>query len=251
MLAQNVVFPGTPKDLSYLSSLYCKHHWYWKDDIKDWRGLDDLGTLLEYNCIDCLRTWEIAQAQKQYIKAIGQEEQMRFKMRTNALCLRMMNRGVLIDTARRGSMLFELQSAQTAFYQELLGIIPQDMVQPLEKKTDKHWYRSAKQTAHLFYDILGMAVVNNRKTGNRTVGKEALMALERKYPEFTGLFRRLDYAGSVTNTAGVIQSPVEADGRMRCSYNPGGTETHRLSSSENVFGRGTNLQNLTKGEEDD
>jgi DNA polymerase I-like protein with 3'-5' exonuclease and polymerase domains len=125
------------------------------------------------------------------------------------------------------------------------------MVKPHTKKGDKFWYRSAKQTAELFYDILGMQVVNNRKTGNRTVGKEALMVLERKYPEFTGLFRRLDYAGSVDNTVGVIQTPVEPDGRMRCSYNPGGTETHRLSSSENVWGRGTNLQNLTKGEEDD
>jgi DNA polymerase I-like protein with 3'-5' exonuclease and polymerase domains len=176
---------------------------------------------------------------------------MHFKMRTNDLCLRMMNRGVLIDANRRGSMLFQLQAAQTAFYQELLQIIPQDMVQPMIKKTDKHWYRSSKQTAYLLYDLLGMKQINNRKTGNRTVGKQALMELERRYPEFTGLFRRLDYAGSVTNTAGVIQTALEPDGRMRCSYNPGGTETHRLSSSENVFGRGTNLQNITKGEEDD
>jgi DNA polymerase I-like protein with 3'-5' exonuclease and polymerase domains len=148
-------------------------------------------------------------------------------------------------------MLYELQDALQQFYAELLQIIPQEMVKPHTKKGDKFWYRSAKQTAELFYDILGMQVVNNRKTGNRTVGKEALMVLERKYPEFTGLFRRLDYAGSVDNTVGVIQTPVEPDGRMRCSYNPGGTETHRLSSSENVWGRGTNLQNLTKGEEDD
>ena len=207
--------------------------------------------MLEYNCIDVLRTWEIAQAQKAYIKSIGQEEQMKFKMETNQLCLRMMNRGVLFDKRRAGSMLFELQAALNAFYVELLGIIPQDMVQPHTKKNQTFWYKSAKQTATLFYDILGMQNVSHRKTGNPTVGKEALMILERKYPEFTGLFRRLDYAGSTANTANVIQTSVEADGRMRCSYNPGGAETHRLSSSENVFGRGTNLQNLTKGQEDE
>lgn len=251
MLAQNVIFPGTPKDLGYLSSLYCTYHWYWKDDVKDWTKFGELKTLLDYNCIDTMRTWEIALAQRQYIKHTNQEAQMAFKMKTNKLCLRMMSRGVLIDTRRRGSMLFELQAAQTALYHELLEIIPQDMVQPIEKKTDKYWYRSAKQTAYLLYDLLGMTQVNNRKTGNRTVGKEALTTLERKYPEFTGLFRRLDYAGSVSNTVNVIQTPIEPDGRMRCSYNPGGTETHRLSSSENVFGRGTNLQNLTTGEEDE
>lgn len=251
MLAQNVLFPGTPKDLGYLSSLYCDYHWYWKDDVKDWSKFGNLHQLLDYNCIDVARTFEIAQKQMAYIAATGQKEQMRFKMRTNDLCLRMMSRGVLIDSQRRGSMLFELQAAEAALQHELLQIIPQAMVKPHEKKNDKHWYRSAKQTAELLYDVLGCAVVNHRKTGNRTVGKEALMVLERKYPEFTGLFRRLDYLGSVSNTVGVIQSPTEHDGRMRCSYNPGGTETHRLSSSENVFGRGTNLQNLTKGEEDD
>jgi uracil-DNA glycosylase len=251
MLAQNVLFPGTPKDLGYLSSLYCHYHWYWKDDVKDWSKFGNLHQLLDYNCIDAMRTWEIAEHQRQYIKASGQEAQMRFKMRTNDLCLRMMNRGVLIDAARRGSMLFQLQAAEAAFQHELLQIIPQSMVKPHEKKNDKFWYRSAKQTSELFYDVLGMSVINHRKTGNRTVGKEALVVLERKYPEFTGLFRRLDYLGSVSNTVNVIQTPTEPDGRMRCSYNPGGTETHRLSSSENVFGRGTNLQNLTKGEEDD
>lgn len=248
MLAQNVVFPGTPKDLGYLSSLYCTYHWYWKEDAKDWDRVGDLKRLMDYNCIDALRTWEIAEAQQSYIRSIGQEAQMAFKMQTNHLCLRMMNRGVLIDKKRRGSMIYDLETARSGYYQELEQIIPQAMVDPDAKTA---WYRSAQQTAKLFYDILGFQVVNNRKTGNRTVGKEAFPILKRKYPEFSGLFNRLDMAGSVNNSLGVVQSPLDPDDRMRCSYNPGGTETHRLSSSANVFGRGTNLQNLTKGEEDE
>lgn len=258
MLAQNVIFPGTPKALEYLSSLYCDYHWYWKEDHKDWSQLGDLQVLLDYNCLDNLRTWEIAFNQRQYIRMAKQEAQVDFKMKTNHLCLRMMNRGILVDTKRRGSMLFEMQAALQNFYTELLQIVPQDLVKPLKrnkdgtiKKGEVYWYRSPKQTKELFYDILGFKMVRNRKTGKPTTGKEALMQLEKWHPEFTGLFRRLDYAGSVDNTVGVIQSPLDPDNRMRCSYNPGGTETHRLSSSENAFGRGTNLQNLTKGEEDD
>jgi hypothetical protein len=258
MLAQNVLFPGTPKDLSYLSSLYCHYHWHWKDDAKDWSKLGDIKTLLEYNCIDCMRTYEIGINQMAYIEQYGQQEQMRFKMETNRLCLRMMNRGVLYDDQRRGPMLAELMDVQAAFQQELLGIIPQDMVKPHEKRRDgtpkpnqAYWFNSAQQTATLFYDILGMDEVRKRQTGSRTVGKEALPVLERKYPEFTALFRRLDYLGSLDTTIAVINMKTEHDGRVRCSYNPGGTETHRLSSSENVFGRGTNLQNLSKGEEDE
>lgn len=251
MLAQNVLFPGTPKDLGYLSSLYCQYHWYWKDDVKDWHSLGNLQTLLDYNAIDVMRTWEIAQAQKQYAASIDQESQLEFKMKTNRLCLRMMNRGVLTDRQRAAKLLGELMYARDEFYRELLTIIPQDLVKPHTKKDETFWFTSSKQTAELFYDILGMQVVTHRKSGNRTVGKEALMALERKYPEFTGLFRRLDYAGSIANTINVVRTPVEPDSRIRCSYNPAGTETHRLSSSANVFGRGTNLQNLTKGEEDE
>lgn len=248
MLAQNVVFPGTPKDLGYLSSLYCTYHWYWKEDAKDWNIIDDLPRLLGYNATDAIRTWEIASSQKAYIKSIRQEAQMDFKMQTNHLCLRMMNRGVLIDKHKRAAMVYDLETARSGYYQELEAIIPQAMVNPNAKTP---WYRSAQQTATLFYDILGFQTIKHRKTGNRTVGKEAFPVLKRKYPEFTGLFDRLDMAGSVDNSLGVVQSPLDPDGRMRCSYNPGGTETHRLSSSANVFGRGTNLQNLTKGEEDD
>jgi DNA polymerase I-like protein with 3'-5' exonuclease and polymerase domains len=258
MLGQNVLFPGTPKDLSYLSSLYCHYHWYWKDDVKDWTKWGNLNQLLEYNCIDNMRTYEIGINQLDYIKLHGQEEQMKFKMDTNRLCLRMMNRGVKFDNTRRGPMLADLMDVQAAFQQELLAIVPQALVKPHKLKKDgtvkngqTYWFNSPQQTAELFYDIFGMDEVRNRKTGSRTVGKEALPVLERKYPEFTALFRRLDYLGSLDNTIQVINMKIEPDGRVRCSYNPGGTETHRLSSSENVFGRGTNLQNLSKGEEDE
>jgi len=43
----------------------------------------------------------------------------------------------------------------------------------------------------------------------------------------------------------VLRTPLDPDGRMRCSYNIAGTENGRWSSSKNVHGRGTNLQNIT------
>ena len=43
----------------------------------------------------------------------------------------------------------------------------------------------------------------------------------------------------------VLRTPLDPDGRMRCSYNVAGTENARWSSSKNVHGRGTNLQNIT------
>lgn len=248
MLCQNVVFPGTPKALEYLSSLYCHYHWYWKEDHKEWDEKGTVEDLLGYNCLDCVRTWETAESQRILLKHLKMEGQMEFKMQINDLCLRMMNRGVLIDRAKRGPLAVQMMEAVNGIHEELLQIVPQDMVWPGHETP---WYASPKQTAELFYDIFGFRVVNKRTTGSRTVGKEALGQLKRWYPEFTGLFDRLDIAGSAENTAAVLQVPLDPDGRMRCSYNPAGTETHRLASSKTPFGRGTNLQNLTKGEEDE
>lgn len=250
MLAQNVLFPGTPKDLGYLSSLYCDYHWYWKDDAKEWDGRGDFLSLLRYNSDDCLRTWEIAAAQAKVLKATKLEERFDFKMRVHGLCLRMMNRGIKIDTKRRSQQEYELMEILHQLESQLLEIIPQDWVKPIEKKTDKFWYRSAQQTAKLFYDLLGFTPVLHPKTKQPTVGKLALKQLKAQNPAFSGLFSRLDKYGSIDNTIGVLQSPLESDGKMRSSLNPGGTETHRLSSSTNAWGRGTNFQNLTKGDED-
>jgi DNA polymerase I-like protein with 3'-5' exonuclease and polymerase domains len=45
--------------------------------------------------------------------------------------------------------------------------------------------------------------------------------------------------------------PLDVDKRMRCSFNTGGTETYRFSSSKNAFGSGGNLQNIPSGTEDE
>lgn len=248
MIAQNTLFPGTPKALEYLSSLYCEYHWYWKEDAKDWQTVGSIQNLCEYNVIDTMRTYEICGVQRGLIASMNQQPQYDFKMKVNDLCLRMMNRGVNINKPLRNNLKVTLDETLNAFYSELEQIIPQDMVSPGHKT---RWYKSDKQTKTLFYDILNMRVVRHPKTGKPTSGKVALAQLQKWYPEFTGLFNRLDYAGSVENTAQVIATPLEHNGRISCSFNPAGTETHRLSSSENAFGRGTNLQNITKGEEDE
>lgn len=49
-----------------------------------------------------------------------------------------------------------------------------------------------------------------------------------------------------TKKLAVVNSGISADGRLRCSYNVVGTVTGRWSSSGNVWGSGTNLQNITE-----
>src|SRR5207247_1704683 len=41
-----------------------------------------------------------------------------------------------------------------------------------------------------------------------------------------------------------LSAPVDADGRIRCSWDITGTRTGRLSSRASIYGSGTNLQNI-------
>lgn len=248
-IAQNVLFPGTPKDLAYLSSLYCKYHWFWKEDHKEWDMKGRIEDLLVYNCWDCVRTFEVCSAQRDVMAKSNMTTQMELKLRVhNDLCVPMSTRGIAVDVKRRGAVSMELEAASAAIGQELLQIIPQDLVSP---GNPKEWYRSPKQTAYLMYDRLGFRVQNSRSTGNPSVGKEARNELKKRYPEFGGLFERLRLFGSVENSHGVVNATLDSDSRLRCAFNPGGPETHRLSSSKTPRGTGMNLQNLTQGEEDE
>lgn len=71
MIAQHLLYPGTPKDLSHLSSMYCAHHRFWKDEGKEIAdGVDELRWWW-YNSMDCAKTWEVAQAQRPVLVKAG------------------------------------------------------------------------------------------------------------------------------------------------------------------------------------
>jgi len=246
MSAHHLLFPGTPKGLDYLSSLYCRYHWYWKDDNKDWDLKADERTHLEYNGVDCLRTYECATALRALVERMGMRELWEWEKQKMALALRMMNRGINIDKQRRSQVGFELAAALGTIHNRLHYIIPRDIVKP-----GAPWWTSPIQQRTLFYEILGMEGQRHRKTGRPTVDDKAMKVLKRKNPEFSRIFDLLEQARSIgVFSSTFIGAELDPDGRMRCSFNTSGTETFRWSSSSNAFGRGTNLQNVPKGEEE-
>jgi len=251
MLAHHLLFPGTPKGLDYLSSIYCAHHVYWKDDGKEWDS-KHLGfeRLLQYNAIDAMKTFECASVLRKLIAKEKMTSQWEFEQKKALLAFRMMNRGVAVDVKRRSQFAFDLLTAQVQIHSELEQIAPPDIVHSLMKnKTRKPWYASPRQTLHLF-EMLGLPLQHHKKTGNPTVDSQALSALRAKAPEWTRLFNLLEDERSVDVFASTfIRAPLDSDGRMRCSFNIAGTETFRWSSSENAFGSGTNLQNIPKNQE--
>jgi len=105
---------------------------------------------------------------------------------------------------------------------------------------------SPKQCQEYFYTELGYGPYRNAE-GRLTVDDMALQRLVRGTVGKPGLraAKRVQDVRGLNKLYGTyLGLEFDADGRIRCSFNPRGTKFGRLSSSKTIFGTGTNFQNL-------
>jgi uracil-DNA glycosylase len=247
MVAHHLCWPGTPKGLDYLASLYCNYYCFWKNESQDWD--DNLGhhLLWRYNCKDVRYTYEVWQQLSQLITRENLSEQYSFQLEQWKLAADMMDRGVRIDLGRRREVAQQLAQHAAALGNWLLDIVPEDT-----RYTDagKPWYTSPALTKDIFYRQLGLPQVIHKKTKTLTTGGEALDELRKKAPWTAPIMDRLEQLRSIqVFRSHFIEAGLSSDWRLRCTFYVGGTETFRWSSGSNSFGEGTNLQNIPKGEE--
>jgi DNA polymerase I-like protein with 3'-5' exonuclease and polymerase domains len=252
MVAQNLLFPGSQKDLGFLSSLYCEHHVYWKDDNRDWSDTGTLEQHLLYNGIDCCRTFEIAEALKVHLQAEGLEQMWEFERWKILLAWRMSRHGIKVDQSRRKGMSIQVVERQMHLLETLTALVPQDLVKPLDRKKPVYWPDSSHQVKTVLYELLKLPAQSDRKTGNVTTGDEAIQKLKESHPFYSNFLEMLlDYRSMKVFNSTFLTSKLEWDGMMRCSFNPAGTETYRWSSSKNTYDRGANMQNIPQGSDEE
>lgn len=236
MLASHTLFSTMEKGLDMLSSLYCERHVYWKDEGKKWDPVHHSEDVLwEYNCKDCVVTFEIASRLETLLKAHQQWEQFLFQMQTFHLAFDAMEAGVAVDLERRKAVETHYLDLQKTCLESLHYAVGY----PLNPK-------SPKQMSQFFYEELRLPVVRNPKSKAPTCDDNALATLSAKEPLVKGVCGLiLDIRSCGTLLSNAIQRDLDCDGRLRCSYNVGGTSTYRLASSQSAFGIGMNLQNIT------
>ncbi len=105
---------------------------------------------------------------------------------------------------------------------------------------------SSKQVQELLYDQLKLPTVRS-KDHKITTDEEALRKLKRTFPDEQVIQLIITYRKATKIISTYLDVKTGPDNRMHSSYNPSGTETGRLSSSRNIHGEGTNLQNIPAG----
>jgi len=237
MLSQHVCFSNMQKGLDFLSSMYCEHHEFWKDEGKEWDEKTGEDQLWVYNCKDAVITYEVDTVEQRNVDLMGLREVHDFQQKLFWPVLRTMNRGIRIDHAKRAEFamtLFNEIAQRETWLNEMLGY-------PVNIK-------SPKQMKELFYEQFAQRPITSRKTRTVTCDDEALGKIADREPLLKPVVRKIQELRSLgVFLSTFVNAPLDIDGRMRCSFNIAGTETYRFSSSTNAFGTGLNLQNIPKG----
>lgn len=168
-----------------------------------------------------------------------------FERALQAPYLEIMQRGWLIDETARRAACAELSKRLHGDGNGRIGLY-QTFWSFTNAICDKNINpRSPDQLKDLFYHRMRLPEQWISQKGQRklSTNREALEKLE-VYMYARPLVACILAIREIEKQLEVLETEVDRDQRMRCSYNIAGTETGRASSSESVWGTGSNLQNI-------
>lgn len=243
MIAQHSLFCALPKALHTIASLYAEWYYYWKDEGKvAGDGPEEQRWI--YNLQDCVYTRECGEVLQQWIDKMGLAQVNEWQQRLFWPVLKAMLRGVRILPQAKAKMAQEVQEAlsdREAFLYNILG----------------HTINvsSPKQMLTLFYeDLKQRPILKKQKVGpsRPTCNDEALVKIAAREPILKPVCNAIADIRTLRKFLNdFVLMPTDTDGRMRCSFNIAGDAggksapySYRLSSSENPFGSGGNLQTI-------
>ncbi len=231
MIGQAMMYPDFPKGLDFICSIHTKEPYY-KDDGKKWFKLGGSEeNFWIYNAKDSAICLEALPRIKADLATINNLDAVEWQTRLVEPLVYMQDRGIKVDVK---GMREEAERAgkEIERYTELLTAMVGFAINP----------NSPTQLKHYFYKTKGEKPYYDRKSGTETTDKNALKRLSRKGHEEAKILLEIRRLSKLKGT--YLDVTLDADNRLRCSFNPVGTESGRLSSSETIFGTGTNMQNL-------
>jgi DNA polymerase-1 len=235
MIAQKIIMPDYPMGLDFITSLWTDQQYY-KEEGKKYFGGGGWPQLWAYNATDSLMCAEAFPKQLERLEKqnnIPTYERQRDIVPT---LVYMQERGILCDVQGMMKKNEEL-SAELTLLQEKLNTTAGT---PLNAN-------SPLQLSKYFYGTLGHKAYKNRKTNSPTTDDLAMTRLARKGIKAAEIVQEIRKVNKILGTYLPVENgkltKIDTDNRVRCSFNPAGTKFSRISSSENIFGTGMNMQN--------
>lgn len=243
MVMAHVLNPTQQKSLDFLASYYLDNYRQWKEDKYEGEGGKQFSfagdaKLWDYNASDVIMTARLVDVLK--VKLFDAELVEVYKQQMTSIfpLLRMMCGGVLIDEVERARILGDIETRLVQYKHYIKKVTGRDL-NP----------ESPKQLNEYFYGFLKLPQQLHPKRKNVTTDYDALLKLAAIEPLCKPLIARINAIRSLSGLHAMANMPLSGNGRAHCTYNPAGTDTYRLSSSESALGEGSNLQNITKGDE--
>jgi DNA polymerase-1 len=257
MLMHHCIYSELRHGLDFLTSVYTDVPFF-KTMAKEAEDINYHEAHWEYNALDVLCTMT---CQKELAKEITHYDQWdvywEYYMPLSHELAVMQRKGIALDYDRREELIVEYEESIARAQKELNEIVGENFN-----------IKSKNQMQDYVHGILKLPKQKKRgkgSIGQSTLDKTARATLRRKFPKHIQFFDLVDeiaqrrdvmskYLGK--NSKGERKYVEDPDRRVRTSFNiagnsrtdtnDGGTETGRLSSSTNCYGRGCNMQNQPK-----
>ncbi len=230
MIQHAILYPELPKGLDFITSVQTLEPYY-KDEGK-FRKHQHNSTDADfavYNAKDSTTITEISPKLMSYLDRQGNRKSYERQKKLVPILVYMQARGIRMDV--EGLKVAKKKALETRdLAKKALNEITEGIVNNPASVTQLQKY---------FYGVLGIPPIRAQgkiTTDDPAMKKISLMGHEAA--DLVTLFRHNKTLAS--QFFGVILSD---DNRLRCSMNPVGTVNLRFSSSTNIFGEGTNIQN--------
>lgn len=231
MIAQHIMYPDFKKGLDFICSIRTDEPYY-KDEGKMWKGMGgDIREFWIYNGKDGCVALEAWDKLAQEMTDTGYWPTYNMTARLSRVLQYMTLRGFRVDKTALAKTHGEVETKL------------KEKVAELNDTADYPFSAtSPKQCQAYFYVHKGIQPYKGAN-GNITTDDKAMARIYRRYHlKEAKLVQEIRSLGKLKGT--YLEIEFDADDRLRCSWNPRGTWTGRLSSSQTVFGTGANMQNL-------
>lgn len=205
-----------------------------------------------YNGLDCCVTQEILEALLPQVDNVAART-YGFSCDLQAPILEMAMRGLRVNQRRRGQVLDKFRKSIAELSEQLTTIVHDGIgfvgaVNTEDKGHTKYWWRSPAVLKNLLYDVMSLPVQRKRNAKGimaPSTNRESIEKLS-QYFYAEPICAHLLALRDLDKKRQFLETEIDADGRMRTSFNIAGTNTGRLASSMSDFGSGTNLQNVDR-----